>query len=594
MSSPPSSPILKGKELEDWRVKDRAEALERIKAERAAEKAKKAFFAGKVTWPLHKICNVDWDDLQGGKFLLAATGPCIQTLSKHDGALQSLWPRDDPGEASGEEGESGERPSKRVKLDRDASELSEASIEIVADGKERQKGERRRPKIPNTTQPHVSHLITTSDGRHAVAVTAEDKSVRVLEIRKWGKLKQLSIRQMPKKCCAVILSEDEKTILTADKFGDVYAIPLHLDPNYVPTKKEAPDEKPYEPSASELTVHTKGNLDALKQQQMQKQKQPRKEGPDFEHKLLLGHVSLLTDLKIATGIVDGEPRPFILTADRDEHIRVSRGIPQSHVIHTFCFGATEFITKLCIVPWAPQVLVAGNGEPSLRVYDWQNGEEKSRFDFMEDKSLYNLGRSIPTLLKENFRPKDKISVSGIWPIPLKTHDGKDTGALLVTFEGLNILTFMKVTDFSVEVWHCIELAGNVLDITIPDPTGAFFMTLDTQHEPSSCRDMRETPLTQPIEPLRVRIWEDGSLNLVLPRQSCIVWKVEPILVELQKRQEWPEKDKDGEKKKDGTTSKVDTQYSALGEFMYGLENLRRRRERPKGGIEAGIIYDSDE
>lgn len=54
----------------------------------------------------------------------------------------------------------------------------------------------------------------------------------------------------------------------------------------------------------------------------------------FEHKLLLGHVSMLTD--IALVVLNG--RNYIITADRDEHIRISRGIPQSHIIEGFCLG----------------------------------------------------------------------------------------------------------------------------------------------------------------------------------------------------------------------------------------------------------------
>lgn len=142
---------------------------------------------------MHKLCHVH-DTSDGKSFLLAATGPCIQSLSCSDGQLLSIWPRDENTESSDDDAEGNERPSKRVKLSRDTSELSEASIEIVADGKERQKGERRRPKIPNPALPHVSHLITTSDAKHAIAVTAEDKAVRVFSISRSGRLRQLSSR----------------------------------------------------------------------------------------------------------------------------------------------------------------------------------------------------------------------------------------------------------------------------------------------------------------------------------------------------------------------------------------------------------------
>src|SRR4051794_6322610 len=102
---------------------------------------------------------------------------------------------------------------------------------------------------------------------------------------------------MPKRLCAVVLTPDEYTILAGDKFGDAYALPLH--PKQFGAISSADREKAsteFQPSATELTVHTKGNREALRQQREQKTAAPKKEGPTFEHKLLLGHVSLLTDL----------------------------------------------------------------------------------------------------------------------------------------------------------------------------------------------------------------------------------------------------------------------------------------------------------
>lgn len=151
-----------------------------------------------VHFPAHKICLTK---NEGKQILLAATGPCIRTLSFPDGRQLSTWPQDDVEESSDEEDEQ-EPPGKRQKLNhsehaslrRQDSEASEASIEIVAEGQKRQKGERRRPKIPDLTLPNVSHLITTSDGRYAVAITAEDKAVRVYSISKRGRLRQKSSR----------------------------------------------------------------------------------------------------------------------------------------------------------------------------------------------------------------------------------------------------------------------------------------------------------------------------------------------------------------------------------------------------------------
>jgi tRNA (guanine-N(7)-)-methyltransferase subunit TRM82 len=181
---------------------------------------------------------------------------------------------------------------------------------------------------------------------------------------------------MPKRLCAVALTTSQTTILAGDKFGDVYALPLHHSFNpttAAPSQPKAAIPKPQKPSASELTVHTKGNLEALRQQQLNRVFVPRKESPIFEHQLILGHVSVLTDLVVGLDVSNAH-REYVLTADRDEHIRVSRGIPQAHVINNYCLGHTDFVSRLCTIPELPQFLISGGGEPSIRIYDWLRGE----------------------------------------------------------------------------------------------------------------------------------------------------------------------------------------------------------------------------
>lgn len=151
-----------------------------------------------IHYPAHRLCFIN---SEGQHIVLAAAGTCIQSFSFPKGDRLSSWPRDDY-DGSSDEDIVQEPPGKRQKLNdsqhvsikRQESEASEASIEIVAEGQKRQKGERRRPKIPDLTQPNVSHLITTSDGKFAIAITAEDKAVRVFSISGRGRLRQRSSR----------------------------------------------------------------------------------------------------------------------------------------------------------------------------------------------------------------------------------------------------------------------------------------------------------------------------------------------------------------------------------------------------------------
>ena len=198
---------------------------------------------------------------------------------------------------------------------------------------------------------------------------------------------------MPKRPSAVALTPDDSMILCADKFGDVYSLPL-LGQTYHPeavnsadangtcgTSNQKQKPKPFAPSATSLTVHTKRNRDALRQQQKSSNLKGEKKALNFDHKLLLGHVSLLTDVACVTlASPSHKPRNYILTADRDEHIRISRGIPHTHIIHGYCLGHTEFITKLCVPPAYPHLLISGGGDDFLILWDWPTGKMLQRFD----------------------------------------------------------------------------------------------------------------------------------------------------------------------------------------------------------------------
>ena len=195
---------------------------------------------------------------------------------------------------------------------------------------------------------------------------------------------------MPKRPCAVTLTPDDSTILCADKFGDLYSLPLLGQP-YEPKEtndgfgndsgkklSKSPAQK-FIPLATSLTVHTKRNLDALKQQQNLTRKKPEEKYLRFDHQLILGHVSLLTDV-ICTSISTNSynRRDYILTSDRDEHVRVSRGIPQSHIIEGYCLGHSQFISKLSLIPSKPTLLISGGGDEYLLLWDWLAGAIKQK------------------------------------------------------------------------------------------------------------------------------------------------------------------------------------------------------------------------
>jgi tRNA (guanine-N(7)-)-methyltransferase subunit TRM82 len=383
---------------------------------------------------------------------------------------------------------------------------------------------------------------------------------------------------MPKRICAITLTRDEKTIVAGDKFGDVYSLPLFPSED-VPQKTSGISQQDsltdFKPSASELTVHTKGNLEALRQQQQQKKLKSKKEGLAFQHRLLLGHVSLLTDLAIAEVDSEAGGRQYILTADRDEHIRVSRGISQAHVIENYCLGHREFVSKLCILPWQTTTLIAGSGEPSLKVYDWQRGLCTTDL-LVIDGSLGKVKEYIKT---EGWdRSTDNLAVSGIWPVLL----AESRGCLLVALEGLPLLLSYVHNGKTFARAQIIQLAGNVLDVAVAGAGRLILVSVDTIHQPCSMKARRvellnreeaiicfalqdTTQLGTTHESAFVQeehevlpIWTRSTLPVIAKALVC-----EPVIASVSLEEE----------KKHRTHN----YYSKLGEFLYGLENLRKQR-----------------
>lgn len=187
---------------------------------------------------------------------------------------------------------------------------------------------------------------------------------------------------MPKRPSSLVISKDSKIII-ADKFGDVYALPLLVTDTDTPFNVPSATRASYtKPSGNSFTVHSKGNLQALANQQRQIELQKegkdlhsqRADEPDFELSLLLGHVSMLTSV----ALIEKDSRNFIITSDRDEHIRVSRYIPQTHIIQSYCLGHKHFIGDVTIPSNNKDVLVSGGGDEDLFVWDWENGKLLSK------------------------------------------------------------------------------------------------------------------------------------------------------------------------------------------------------------------------
>ncbi|XP_065597714.1 tRNA (guanine-N(7)-)-methyltransferase non-catalytic subunit WDR4 [Cyrtonyx montezumae] len=128
----------------------------------------------------------------------------------------------------------------------------------------------------------------------------------------------VSIRSVNRRSTSLVITAAEDKILVADKSGDVYSY-----------------------SITE---------------------------PQAEGKFELGHLSMLLDVALSP-----DDR-YILTADRDEKIRVSL-TKAPYNIESYCLGHEEFVSKILVVPNYPDLLLSASGDCTLRLWKYESGEE---------------------------------------------------------------------------------------------------------------------------------------------------------------------------------------------------------------------------
>ncbi|KAI0741370.1 WD40-repeat-containing domain protein [Daedaleopsis nitida] len=171
-----------------------------------------------------------------------------------------------------------------------------------------------------------------------LATTGDDKKLKVWTLADTPEL--TSERELPKKPTEVAFTGDGQTIVTSDKFGDVFSYPLVPQPLTSNVEPSVPTSK-----RGSLTAH---------------------ENPS-NGSLVLGHASMLTTFLLTPD------EKYIITTDRDEHIRVS-WFPQGYVIERYCLGHEKFVSAIHIPSFQPDVLVSGGGDPILKVWDWMSGK----------------------------------------------------------------------------------------------------------------------------------------------------------------------------------------------------------------------------
>ncbi|KAF2675089.1 hypothetical protein BT63DRAFT_450069 [Microthyrium microscopicum] len=480
--------------------------------------------------PFQVIAKISRPEKQ---FLLAASGPKLLCVNLEDGTIASQWQAEVVKTAA---------VSEKLK--------TEESNEPPA--------KKRKTAQPEQEAPNVTAIEITPDGSHAVIVTGEDKTIRVFHVSSEGVLTEKSQRCMAKRPSAITLTNEGNMILCADKFGDAYSLPLLPTPEQDEAARQAAVNiaKPREPAASETTVHSKANRRALEYQRKQAEEKTKdnaqekdhlklKETLLFAHDLLLGHVAMVIDIIAAQKppVKEGQrPRSYVITSDRDEHIRVSRGPPQSHVIESFCLGHGEFVSKLCLVD--PDILVSGGGDDDLFVWDWLGGRLLSKLSL----------RSAVIRVTGQSEDDCKIAVSGLWLLPGTT---AEQNRLLIGCEGVPALFHCAVSTLQDDnaTIDTFPLDGNLLDLAIDK--GLIIVSIDNIHKPTSVTDIDNSTIFKP----RLQIF---TLDEALQNQTE-TFRHQLVEVNEMMTTEWHEK--------------------SLRTLLYGIGPLRKRRNEYGADLE---------
>lgn len=175
----------------------------------------------------------------------------------------------------------------------------------------------------STYLPKKNLIIISDEEKKMLIINRESKTI-------------LATKNVVKKASDMIYKKDESELLIADKTGDVYTL----------------------------------NLEDFEKSEL---------------KLLMGHLSVITDLKLTGN------EKYLLTADRDEKVRIS-SFKNSYNIKSYLMGHKEFVSKIELID-DDKKIISASGDSTLILWDFETSKACQQIDttkFIKNEDVKNL------------------------------------------------------------------------------------------------------------------------------------------------------------------------------------------------------------
>ncbi|GEQ70472.1 hypothetical protein JCM33374_g4149 [Metschnikowia sp. JCM 33374] len=360
---------------------------------------------------------------KSGEHLFASVKNHLLVYRTSDGALIGNW-------ADDVDLQSVQEKKFKAKREEEAKKNAEAGEEPVS---KKAKTNKKEPKVPvpgpgaPTIYNYLRSLTLSRDEQHIIGTTDSDKAAVVFKIdyTKDNCIQLVKRQIFPKRPCAVSTTMDDKNIILADKFGDVYEIGIDGE-QPIPEKELVP---------------------------------------------ILGHVSMLSDVLVA----EHDGKQFVLTGDRDEHIKVTH-YPLSYVVKHWLFGHHEFVSCMHLPSFNQNMLISGGGDDYLLLWDWWNSKQLARVELRELIEPHLTDAHFPP---ERFLQEDSPKEISIAKVLTSSKNGHNL--VFVLCENTKcILTFTVNSDNSVSFKQKLVTESPIVDIALVNDK--VFVVVDADSE----------------------------------------------------------------------------------------------------------------